>query len=379
LQPNQLSVCHKTAQSELFNTLEKRQFLAAISTAVLACVISLTVFKPTLGNHILLWNACIFLLSCYKIILSQYRKYFPNRIPSDKTRESLLLVSAACSGVLWSIPVFFVSQNNLLELSIVALIVSGIITGAVNAYLGKPSCMACIVFFPTTAIVYWILHNMTPIPAPAIACIITYNIYTLMISFDTFHDAVNLFLLKTENNDLIDELKATQQKMRDLANRDALTCLPNRRLLIELFEHSISNAERNSSKVAILYIDINDFKPVNDRYGHNIGDKVLISIAHILKNTLRTVDVLARIGGDEFVAVIEEIQSLEDAVIVAKKIIGSLQKPVTIQNHNIKVSVSVGIAVYPDHGHTLHDLVALSDAAMYAAKKEKSCYYAVHH
>ena len=168
----------------------------------------------------------------------------------------------------------------------------------------------------------------------------------------------------------ISERKSFEQALEHLAQHDYLTDLPNRMLLNDRLEHAMVRAERENKKLAVLFLDLDDFKNINDTMGHEVGDKILIQISNRLKDTIRKGDTLARYGGDEFIVVMEEIDKGDDAVKLAEKLIGSV-KPKFITNDTIySIGVSIGICIYPEHANTASKLISNADKAMYCAKAE---------
>ena len=166
----------------------------------------------------------------------------------------------------------------------------------------------------------------------------------------------------------IQERKLAEQQIRYLANHDALTGLPNRRLLEDRLEQALEMARRNVHKVAIQFIDLDRFKPVNDRYGHRVGDLLLQAVAVRLRALLRAVDTVSRVGGDEFVIVLPEMQSGTAACETAQRLLTALAKPYLIEGKEISVTPSIGISLYPDDGNNAETLLTAADAAMYHAK-----------
>lgn len=165
------------------------------------------------------------------------------------------------------------------------------------------------------------------------------------------------------------ERKRLQNMMSYLALHDALTGLPNRRLLMEQINRDFELSKRTKKKLAVFMLDIDDFKLVNDKFGHNIGDKTLIKAANRLQYLLRKCDIIARIGEDEFVIPIPNLSDPGDAEIIAGKIINAFKEPLVIDEHRILISFSIGIAIYPLVGADSQHLIRLADDAMYQAKK----------
>ncbi len=165
--------------------------------------------------------------------------------------------------------------------------------------------------------------------------------------------------------------------LRRQAMYDVLTDLPNRMLLFERLERAIENARRDKGITALLLMDLDRFKDINDTFGHHFGDMVLKQIAVRLRNLLHSSDTLARLGGDEFGVVLTRVSDAGDVTAVARKILDSLEQPFAIEGHLLEVSTSIGIALYPTHGTDVRTLVRRADVAMYAAK-EANVGYAFH-
>jgi len=169
-------------------------------------------------------------------------------------------------------------------------------------------------------------------------------------------------------NDITEESRLTQ-RLAELAATDSLTGLANRRYFYERFEFARLNAVRHGARMAVLSMDLDRFKSVNDSLGHSAGDAVLVEAARRLTACLRQVDMVARFGGDEFVILLTEVHGGEDAALVAEKIVTAFRRPFDVQGRQAAITVSLGIAVYPDHGESLEDLLKRSDEALYAAKR----------
>lgn len=162
-----------------------------------------------------------------------------------------------------------------------------------------------------------------------------------------------------------------EQTIRQLSLHDPLTGLANRRFLQENEKHLIAGAKRSRTRMAVLAVDLDDFKPVNDRYGHAAGDAVLLASAERMKRLLRESDVIARFGGDEFVIVLGQVDDAEAAREVARRVVESLSQPIPLGGgETAHIGASVGIAMCCTDGETLDDLLKKADAALYAAKRE---------
>lgn len=170
------------------------------------------------------------------------------------------------------------------------------------------------------------------------------------------------------------ERKKFEAEIQRLAFYDALTGLSNRRLLRDRARSALALARRQGHAAALLYLDLDRFKAVNDTLGHDAGDELLREVASRLEGSIRESDTLARLGGDEFAVLLAEVREEEDAAIVARRIVEALQQSVWIQQHPVHIGASVGIAVFPQDGQTYEELTKHADIAMYRAKTEQSGY-----
>lgn len=153
---------------------------------------------------------------------------------------------------------------------------------------------------------------------------------------------------------------------------DMLTQLPNRVQLQERFHHAIASAHRHRNQIAILFLDIDGFKGINDALGHAVGDEVLKHAAHCIASSVRDVDFVCRYGGDEFVVLVTDLAQARDAALVSQKIASAVASPITIESRTISLSLSIGVSSYPEDGIEADTLIRRADLAMYEAKKLKS-------
>ncbi len=167
----------------------------------------------------------------------------------------------------------------------------------------------------------------------------------------------------------ISERKEHEERIRRLAHHDALTGLPNRNLLNDRMNHALARVKRNGGRMAVLYVDLDRFKPINDSLGHEAGDAVLRDVAERLSACVRGSDTVARVGGDEFVVVVEEIGRLSEAALVARKIIDVLSRPFDYEGNKCTIGASVGGALFPDDGESMDDVCKAADIAMYQVKR----------
>ncbi|MGB7985844.1 MAG: EAL domain-containing protein [Terracidiphilus sp.] len=197
-----------------------------------------------------------------------------------------------------------------------------------------------------------LLENITPVPTPE------------GVVYET--TAIDVTLLR--------ENQAELQKARDAAVHEALndplTGLPNRRCLMEKISSMVSRTRRKENLFALLYIDLDGFKQVNDSLGHQVGDALLVQMASCLRSWIREGDLLARLGGDEFLVILDRLYSREDAALVATNLLKSISHPFQVKGHELTIGASIGISIYPDDSVDAEQLLQQADSAMYAAKRE---------
>ncbi len=166
----------------------------------------------------------------------------------------------------------------------------------------------------------------------------------------------------------ISQLKAHEQELDRIAHYDPLTGAPNRRLLVDRLAQAIARADRNGNLLAVCYLDLDGFKDINDRYGHAVGDKLLVGVTENLKHVLRAEDTLARLGGDEFVLLLADFKSPQECSLILARILSSINVPLEIENKQVTVSASIGVSLYPKDHSDADTLMRHADQAMYLAK-----------
>ena len=167
---------------------------------------------------------------------------------------------------------------------------------------------------------------------------------------------------------LYKQLELKNSELESLAMHDSLTGLPNRRLLTDRLSLAIAHARRNKSAMAVMYLDLDGFKQINDTLGHDAGDTLLSMVATRLMSAVREEDTVARLGGDEFAVVLWDLKSDYDLSMLASKIIQSVSLPFSIQGSDLSITTSVGISIYPTHGENVETLIKQADLALHEAK-----------
>jgi diguanylate cyclase (GGDEF)-like protein len=165
------------------------------------------------------------------------------------------------------------------------------------------------------------------------------------------------------------DARQTREELRILAYHDTLTGLPNRNLLQDRLGVAIAHARRQSTRLAVLFLDLDDFKAVNDSFGHAFGDRVLVALADRVRASVRAGDTVARFGGDEFVVLLDGVSGRADAAHVASKLLEALRAPFRLDGGLVTVAASLGMSVFPDDGASGDELLRQADAAMYRDKQ----------
>ncbi|CEK11652.1 GGDEF domain-containing protein [Legionella hackeliae] len=173
------------------------------------------------------------------------------------------------------------------------------------------------------------------------------------------------FIAQIQN---IDAQKRAEQELMHIAHHDILTGLENRKKLEISFDHALAYAKSHQKKIAVMFLDLDNFKKINDKFGHDIGDLLLIEIAQILKSSLRSTDIIARLGGDEFIIALTELANICSVMEIARNILIAIEKPIMIKQQRILITGSIGISLCPDDGNNLNTLIKKADEALYYVK-----------
>lgn len=201
-------------------------------------------------------------------------------------------------------------------------------------------------------------------------CHIELEATRLSLPDGSLNGVIEIYRDISENTRLLQQLHEEQSRLQQLAHHDQLTGLPNRTLFLDRLEQVRLQAERGQQAFALLFIDLDRFKEINDNLGHQAGDRVLQEMSRRLSACIRSSDTLARIGGDEFTVIMSPLQHSDDAAMLAQKLIECIKPPFMLDNHPLLLTTSIGIGLYPEDGSSIETLIKNADAAMYRAKED---------
>lgn len=282
-------------------------------------------------------------------------------------------VGVFLSGAIWGwCGYFFAAQVPLDSQLYISMMLAGLLAGASSSLsVDKLSIISFII--PTIA--PNILHYLTSEQATSTGMALMLSLFSIFIIYAALLQGKNII----ENIELRIRSSESEKKIQHLAFYDSLTGLPNRSLFNDRFDQLLRTEMREQHSIAILFIDLDGFKAINDSYGHGVGDELLKIIAQRFKRILRSHDTVSRMGGDEFVIILQKIQVRKDVIHIAEKLLRETAKPIPIAGNTIKISSSIGIAIYPEHGTDKETLIRNADNAMYLAKQKGKNNIQIHH
>ena len=389
--------------------------LAVISGAILTAAF----YYQQAGNIILLWVALICLIACIRIVISRHfflqQKAGFNRLALNFWLNAYTISALAC-GLSWASLVLFIPTTispvsiSVMYLIFFALMAETITTMPVilRAYYAYTSPIFLAAFlFPFFTASREMLY-LSIVSAVYFLFIVTTGLilnkrylqnFSLHLENDELidklhdeniqkelaqtklvdhqHELERTVKLRTKelseiNATLVNEINERlriEASFKHQAHHDALTSLPNRLLLDARLNHAIERAKRGNLQVAVMFLDLDHFKTINDSLGHDVGDKLLVSMSKRLLNCIREDDTVARLGGDEFIIIIEQVHDISDLDPLLKKIMKVTAEAIVIDEHELSTSASIGISIYPDDGINAEQLMRNADAAMYYVKE----------
>jgi diguanylate cyclase (GGDEF)-like protein len=373
---NNSTIAKKTENSLIM--LGYRQTLIGL-VASLFCSLIVFIGLNSISNKetLNMWFGVCLLATFLRSLLVVYYKNDPDPSAHLKKWRRLYILGALLGGILWGVTgVLFYPQADNLQQTLIVLVLAGTTAGSVPLY---SAVVVAGRIFLVTALIPLIVVLMSSYTHASILLdftVIGYLIYLLALCQRSFNSMKYSISLQYENHNLLNnlseakhQLEMINKKLEQAATHDPLTNVANRNLFSSSFEQAIERAKVSKKLLALLYIDLDNFKNINDVYGHHIGDQLLLILTDRMEEYIEPPNIISRLGGDEFTILIENVTNPNDVAKLAKKICHTASDPVKIDNLELKVSVSIGIGVYPIDGDDAEKLLYVADKAMYYIKE----------
>lgn len=364
------------ATQELVNLLYRYAPATLLSGQVVAIIVVLALFDSTNKKQLLIWLSGVTLLNLLRLGLCFLRSHSAEKFKPDFNWTSIYTILTALTGLGWAL--LLVIYDTELPLYSQLLILIVLVSMPVASMPNNAICLPVYYSFAAPIFVtiqVWALLIIEQLRLEFSALCIAYFI-VLLVTAHAYHKNLRDALeARARNEQLIDELSQVNNQLEEFAYRDPLTGLSNRRWFQDQAEIALERCQRHQTLLAVMLIDLDNFKEINDTHGHSIGDKVLITIANRLKSALRQTDSIAhaqvdtaRYGGDEFIVLLEDIKQISDMDKAAQRVVNEVREPMYSEDFVITPSCSMGIAFYPSDGDTIATLIRRADIALYRVK-----------
>ncbi len=325
-------------------------------------------------NKILYWLVIIFSFSL--VVAYIERLFTKSTLTIENARKWVWarIVSGSIIGIMYGIsPFLFHGDDMIIPGMFMMIILSTMVSVAITGYSTMPFyflSLNCVIMIPLTS---YFVFKPGEFHYILVATSIVWQIIVLTKGWKVSKTAIGAIIANERLQDEVELHMKTKKQLKHLATHDTLTDLPNRRLLQELVSVILNRASRYKKQFAIMFIDLDGFKSVNDSHGHDAGDVLLQEIAKRLKVQTRSTDIIARMGGDEFIIVYSDIETgASETDLLAKRIIETLNVPIPLPDGGIAhIGGSIGISLYPKHGSEIETLIKAADDAMYVVKKKE--------
>lgn len=337
----------------------KNIIISGLISLTLSFILSIQLIKQLSDISLYLWLALLVFVYVIRFTLSKRMlKDFNQHVAMISFRVGCLL-----SGLIWGwCGFFFFLDVDTVTRIYISFTLGGLAAGASSSLSADKYSF---LLFTLPVLVPNIVANFIIGSEESIGMALMLILFLGFITFSSKTMGATLI----ENLSLKQKAEKSEKEVRRLAYYDQLTGLPNRFLFEDRLNQVLKKHKRDKNKFSLLFLDLDGFKCVNDNYGHRAGDQLLKELSGKFQNTIRNEDTIARIGGDEFVAILQNITS-DGAIEVSRKLLKAACSPVCISNDQVQVSASIGVAIYPDHALTVDDLLIKSDKFMYLAKEK---------
>ncbi|MDR3491314.1 MAG: diguanylate cyclase [Gammaproteobacteria bacterium] len=351
----------------------KYSLIAALAIAALL-VYELSNSFP--AEHLWIWSCAFVLVTLVRVVFVLIFEKITLTKQNSAMWRNIFITCTLFAGIMWGIlaAIFLPTQFGIQQ-TLVILMLGGVCAGSVP-YLASvlPASLGflCCCLLPLIFNMYFFQKNIS---LEFVLATSFYLIYLIVISIRTNKMLYQSFSLQYENHSLLEhlskakfELELINQKLEQAATHDPLTNVGNRNLFVTNLSQSIDRAKKSKTLFSLFYIDLDNFKTINDTHGHHIGDRLLLVLVDRLEDVFRNTDSIFRLGGDEFAVIVENMQYPKDVSKLAIRICQALATPVYINDLDIRVSASIGISVFPLDGEDSESLINVADKAMYHVK-----------
>jgi diguanylate cyclase (GGDEF)-like protein len=344
--------------------------------ASLACATVILVGLYNTANKMLLGVWFIFFLSVF-VLRSLLTKMYRSRSSIDENVpfwRNIFIFGAFLGGVGWGLTgsVLFPAVNVDQQIMII-LILAGITAGSVPVLSGVLNAAYVFLIAAVLPFIFHLLYYHMDLLFDV--TLLVYLVYLLALAKKTHRTLKSALALQFENHTLLNnlseakiQLELINKKLEQVATHDPLTNVANRNLFSTCFANAIDRAKKGKKILALLYLDLDGFKEVNDTYGHHVGDQLLLVVVERLDEFFDTIDNVARLGGDEFAVLLENVQDPNEVAKIARRICNAIAQPILINQIELRVTSSIGIGIYPIDGDDAETLLTIADKAMYHVK-----------
>lgn len=368
---------HKVYTS-LVRHVYQQSTVGLLSSLFCAMVIFIGLFSVHGSNRFLyLWLGIyliINLLRLYSAQLFKRRQFLEDNI---RFWRDVYIIGALLGGSSWGLAAILLFPDaTISQQMLMILMLAGVTAGAVSLSSAIPEAVIAFLFFSLVPFIIAIALLAKFVDLLFLTALSLYLIYSIILALKAHDITRSSIILSYENHQLLrdlseakTQLELSNKKLEFSATHDPLTQVANRNLFLNQLELALNRAKANKTSLALLYLDLDFFKKVNDIYGHSVGDRVLVLIIERLKNFFKSDDSIARLGGDELTIILENVGGANEINKVAKQLCSLISMPITINETELTLSVSIGISVYPQDGSDVESLLWNADQSMYYVKQ----------
>jgi diguanylate cyclase (GGDEF)-like protein len=372
-----------SADRELLDLLYRNAPISLFSSTAVAILLLSVLYESPIDQRVVVsWVIVLTLFNLTRLILRSIRESSLIKNRYSSAWPVLYAVASLAAGLMWaSLVVIYQESMSLFEQLIVLASLVGLPIAAMPNNALKLSVYYAFCIPILIGLQYWAYFVSLDSNIEFSVLGLAYSSIVLLTGHIYRNSFRQALCVKYENRHLVEELSSANQRLEEFAYIDPLTGLTNRRWFREQADQTLERCHRHDKRLAILLIDLDNFKEVNDTLGHETGDEILIVVAKRLKSALRQSDTLtlsteetARYGGDEFILLLEDFENIEDVVNAAERILLEVNEPIVLNEHSFNPGCSIGVSVFPDDAQSIANLIRQADVALYQAKQSgKGC------